>query len=489
MKLKILQKWVNLYLLLITLIIVLSFLNNSGITQTLPKISKNKQQVFYFGYEPTAYPVSLKENNTLTSGTFCYNLWNYLKDQYTFELYSIPFQQRFRKTRENGIVLDVGCGPHSITQERRKNLQSENADFSITYFTTGFKYIVKKDRSHVKHALENQESINATLKIAVINGTTPHDYLIKTQTIYEKNLQIFSDRKSLLEGLKQDDSIVAYLTDELLLKGLLVKDKFLRENYELVPDHPLNKDKMGVVIYNPQLQSVINTWIDEQGRDVMQQLDRDLNNQLYAKQSRFKTSIIRLYAIAVLTAIALFWLFRKNVKKALPPTKSFFPCPQPEAIPTPMEPIETRHKIFISYSHKDKAYLEQLQVYLKPLERKGLVDRWDDTRIKAGMKWREEIQKALDSAKIAVLLVSSNFFASDFINKDELPPLLQAAEADGASILAIILNPCTTIFNLSELSQYQTLNSPNEPLSRMDEHQKGEVFDSLSARIMEIINS
>ncbi len=148
----------------------------------------------------------------------------------------------------------------------------------------------------------------------------------------------------------------------------------------------------------------------------------------------------------------------------------------------------SRDKIFISYSHKDKDYLDKLQVYLKPLERQGLVDRWDDTRIKAGMKWHDEIQKALDAAKIAILLVSSNFFASDFIDKDELPPLLKAAEAEGTIILAVILDSCDTIFKLSELDQYQTINPPSQPLSGMDDHQKGEVFNRLAASVLEICN-
>lgn len=156
---------------------------------------------------------------------------------------------------------------------------------------------------------------------------------------------------------------------------------------------------------------------------------------------------------------------------------------------TGMSESKSRNKIFISYSHRDNDWLKKLQIYLKPLERQGLIDRWDDTRIKPGMKWRDEIKKAIDSAQIAVLLVSSNFLASDFIDENELPPLLKAAEKEGALILSIILNPCKTIFELSELEQFQAVNLPSKPLSSMTDNERDEIFDRLLKTILDTLPS
>ena len=145
-----------------------------------------------------------------------------------------------------------------------------------------------------------------------------------------------------------------------------------------------------------------------------------------------------------------------------------------------------RTKIFISYSHKDTEWLERLQVHLKPLEREGLIERWDDTRIKPGAKWHEEIEKALSSAKVAVLLISADFLASDFIANNELPPLLKAAEAQGVTILSMILSPCR-FTRTPKLAQFQTVNRPEQPLTGLTKNEQETVFDQVAQAIEEAL--
>lgn len=141
-----------------------------------------------------------------------------------------------------------------------------------------------------------------------------------------------------------------------------------------------------------------------------------------------------------------------------------------------------KNKVFVSYSHKDKKWLKQLQTHLRPLVRSDEIDLWDDTRIQSGSIWREEIQTAINDAKVAVLLVSAAFLASDFIHNDELAPLLKKAKDEGTLILPIIISPCR--FNETKnISQFQAVNDPAKPLAAQSSTKQDEIFLDLSRRI------
>ena len=135
---------------------------------------------------------------------------------------------------------------------------------------------------------------------------------------------------------------------------------------------------------------------------------------------------------------------------------------------------QTNARIFISYSHKDVDWLDRIRVFLKPLERQGSIDLWSDERIQAGQLWREEIAQALQSSNIALLLISSDFLASDFINSEELPTILRQAKNQTTSIYSIVVRPSR--FERSPLSNFQALNPSSVPLSGLVRHKREELL-------------
>ncbi len=121
--------------------------------------------------------------------------------------------------------------------------------------------------------------------------------------------------------------------------------------------------------------------------------------------------------------------------------------------------------IFISYSHRDERWLNDLQTHLAPFCRDGSVTAWSDQQIATGSKWFLDIQAALAQASVAVLLVTPSFLASDFIHNYELTPILKEAGLGGMRIVWIPVRACA--FEKTSLKDYQAVIDPKKPLATM----------------------
>lgn len=143
-----------------------------------------------------------------------------------------------------------------------------------------------------------------------------------------------------------------------------------------------------------------------------------------------------------------------------------------------------RTKVFISYSHADKDFLNDIKRHFKPF--KEQIDFWDDSNITPGSKWKDEIEKAIQQTKVAILLVSTDFLGSDFITTSEIPPLLKIAEEEGGAVLTVILKPCL-FEEFGNLNQYQALNAPSNPVSKMDENEREELYVNLVRQTKKIL--
>lgn len=160
------------------------------------------------------------------------------------------------------------------------------------------------------------------------------------------------------------------------------------------------------------------------------------------------------------------------------------------AITVPNEPMAAPggSKVFVSYSHKDAEWLDRIQAHLKPLSRMGVIDVWDDRRIRAGDRWRDEIVEALHAARCAVLLVSADFLASDFCIEAELPTLLRRAQERGVRVLTVLVSPCQ-LGTVAGLDSLQAVNAPSRTLVEMDVGERERTLVALAAAVLDATTS
>jgi hypothetical protein len=133
-----------------------------------------------------------------------------------------------------------------------------------------------------------------------------------------------------------------------------------------------------------------------------------------------------------------------------------------------------RPTLFLSYARADRSWANRLLTQLRPLMRAGRIDVWDDVRIAPGHPWRIEIESALRKAKVALILVSVDYLASEFAIEEELPLLLQRAALGETHVLPILVGPCD--FWSTRLGQFQFVNSPTRPLASMSRDEQEQVL-------------
>ena len=157
-----------------------------------------------------------------------------------------------------------------------------------------------------------------------------------------------------------------------------------------------------------------------------------------------------------------------------------------------------QHKIFVSYSHRDPKALQELERFLKPLGREGLIVNWTDNQIKPGEDWYAKIDEALDTATVAVLLVSQDFLNSDFIFGTELPRILARADAGEMTVLPVFLRPFDTALEIpfldrngtkrkDKITRLQGFGTPDKPLSKFNPTERDEIYRRVAQRLRELV--
>ncbi|MBS1780331.1 MAG: toll/interleukin-1 receptor domain-containing protein [Bacteroidetes bacterium] len=136
--------------------------------------------------------------------------------------------------------------------------------------------------------------------------------------------------------------------------------------------------------------------------------------------------------------------------------------------------------IFISYSHADREVVEKFKRHISTFSNDFIF--WDDSKIVAGQIWRDEIESALNNADIGLLFISADFFNSDFIQKNELPPLLSMAKFKGLVIISIIVKPCL-FSEYPDINCYQAINNPEQTIVEMSEAEQEKIWVNLMKTI------
>lgn len=121
--------------------------------------------------------------------------------------------------------------------------------------------------------------------------------------------------------------------------------------------------------------------------------------------------------------------------------------------------------IFISYTHEDKKFRDELVVCLSTMRSQGLVRNWDDEELAPGTERERQIVERLHKAHIILLLISPDFIASSNCYK-QMQQALERRKTQAAQVIPLLLRP--TDIDGSLIGTLQALPHNNKPISRWE---------------------
>jgi hypothetical protein len=110
---------------------------------------------------------------------------------------------------------------------------------------------------------------------------------------------------------------------------------------------------------------------------------------------------------------------------------------------------------------------------------------WSDALIGASRRWRPEIDDAIARAHVALLLVSPDFLASDFIMRMELPALI----ARGVPLVPVLLRACR-YGDVAQLREVQWAHDPGRegPLAELKKRKVDGTIVRVTDALMQVLD-
>lgn len=311
-------------------IVSILFLSHASFAQT-PNNNTNQvvTETLFFGLRNDTPPLSYRGISSKWSG-YCPQLLEHLKERMNKnnpqKEISIVYKQvslntRFTGNGDDGTRLDGECGANTITNEREANLRSIDAGFSNSFAWTGAKLLLKNIN---KASFYNPEPFKEkTIGIPGIKTTTNSliGSIYKSATIKQVT------RGDAFNEL-DNDKIIAYAADELILKEMLKE----RENenlknsqqYSIVPYFkPLSHEPYGIVIYNKSknqnLLNEINSFLTGKEAEELRKnnhLDDTQDNfleKLYEINYYDSRFLIEIFAVSILLTFCMLLFLKKLI--------------------------------------------------------------------------------------------------------------------------------------------------------------------------------
>ena len=142
-------------------------------------------------------------------------------------------------------------------------------------------------------------------------------------------------------------------------------------------------------------------------------------------------------------------------------------------------------KLFCSYSHADEKFRAQLEKHLALMSQQDIVHVWHDRRIEPGADWKQQIDDNLEHADVVLLLVSSDFMASQYCTGIEMTRALERQDTGSTRVVPVLIRSCD--LEGAPFAGLQWLPSGSKPVKNWTD--RDEAWTNVAKGIRQVVAS
>ena len=142
-----------------------------------------------------------------------------------------------------------------------------------------------------------------------------------------------------------------------------------------------------------------------------------------------------------------------------------------------------KSRIFLSYAHADEDLKNELDKHLMPLKRSGKIETWNDRQLIPGQEWSGEILSELNKADIILLLISSDFIASQYIWEKELVIAMNRHNEGTAKVVPVIMKNC--LWQEMPFARLQALPRNAKPVATYEN--RDDAFTEIASAVNKLV--
>lgn len=101
-------------------------------------------------------------------------------------------------------------------------------------------------------------------------------------------------------------------------------------------------------------------------------------------------------------------------------------------------------RIFVSYSSKDREFVNEVKLHLDLYKNTGSFNYWIDLNLTDESEWNTQIMAEMEKANLLIMLLSPGYLSTSYIIDKEIPVALQyqSAPVKEKQVFWLLLKPC-----------------------------------------------